>query len=39
MTEIGKPSLATKKIEILICGYETIDTPKGKTIIEKRDVK
>ena len=36
MTKIGKPSLAIKSLKILICGYETISTPKGTTISETK---
>ena len=37
MTKVGAPSLVTKPIEILICGYEVIKTPKGTKVTQKRE--
>ena len=38
-TSIGLPSLAVKKFNILICGYEQILTPKGAKIEVESEVK
>ena len=38
MTNIGSASLAVKEMEIMICGYEKILTPKDNSIIVTKEV-
>lgn len=38
ITTGGLPTLAVKKFDLLICGYETISTPNGKEFTETKKV-
>ena len=39
MTSVGPISRAVKKLDIQVCGYETVTTPNGNEITEEREVK
>ena len=39
MINVGELSLATKKFEILVCGYEVISTPNGNEISQTKKIE
>ena len=38
MTSVGKPSLAVKEFNVIVCGFEIISTPDGPEIKQTKNV-